>query len=383
MKLLKNVNEFMNSSVLINWDNLTKCSLVMVLGAMTYMLWVIWYVFVFSTPTMKYWMNESLYYQHLTTSTIIFFLFLLWAFISKKFQDNKYIQKYFPYFAIFFFGATLIYGGFNIGIISPATVGGYISLISVGVVLFERKIIYSTAIPVTIFMLSCIVLSGMEKIPYAPLFSRELNSSILSENPFWIYSMLYLYIPIFFASIVLFEILLTQWRNREGQIQTMSQLDPLTGIYNRRCIGNSLNEMHEEEENYALVLLDLDYFKNINDSYGHDVGDKVLREVARLLSQSLREKDLVGRFGGEEFVLLLREKQLLHALEIAERCRKKIETLRITSDSQQEIQISASFGVAVSQTGASKEEILRQADQALYFAKRNGRNQVRSYQELD
>lgn len=379
MKLVQTIKNFMKSSVLVNWDNLTKCTLVMVIGAAIYLLWTIWYAFVLSMPTLKYWMNESLFPKHLIINIVIFLLFIVFAGISVSWKAKKWMQIYFPYFAVSFFGATFIFAGFYVGILSPVTVSGYISLISVGIVLFERKIIYSVAIPITLIILVGVILSGMEKIPYAPLFSRELNSSILTENQFWIYSMLYLYLPILLVTIILFEILLTQWRNREAQIQIMSQLDPLTGIFNRRCIGNSLNTMDMSHESYALILLDLDHFKNINDTYGHDVGDRVLCHVAKLLNTNLREHDLVGRFGGEEFVLLLKEKQLENAVEIAERCRKRIEQSQITFDQQIIVQVTASLGVAVSRDGVNKEDVFKQADQALYLAKKNGRNQVRSY----
>ena len=382
MKLLEKIKEFLNGSVLLNWDSLSKSNFVMFLGALTYILWIIWYLFVFSIPELKYWMNESIFFSHITVSVIIIILFLSWTFIGIKWKDNYWIQTYFPYFCIMFFGVTLIYGGFNVGIISPATIGSYISLISVGIVLFERKIIYSTAVPITVFLLSSIILSVMGKIPYAPLFSSELNSRILSRNPFWIYSMLYLYIPIFFMSILLFEVLLTQWRNREKQIQIMSQLDPLTGIFNRRYISQSLERIHQQKCDYSLVVLDLDFFKNINDSYGHDVGDRVLRDVAQVLSLNLRGNDLVGRFGGEEFVLLLCDKQQAHAMEIAERCREKIEQLNVEYAENQNIKITASFGVATWKPGLTKEIVLRHADQALYLAKHNGRNQVRNYLEV-
>ena len=382
MKLLEKIKEFLNGSVLLNWDSLSKSNFVMFLGALTYILWIIWYLFVFSIPELKYWMNESIFFSHMTVSVIIIILFLSWAFIGIKWKDNYWIQTYFPYFCIMFFGVTLIYGGFNVGIISPATIGSYISLISVGIVLFERKIIYSTAVPITVFLLSSIILSVMGKIPYAPLFSSELNSRILSRNPFWIYSMLYLYIPIFFMSILLFEVLLTQWRNREKQIQIMSQLDPLTGIFNRRYISQSLERIHQQKCDYSLVVLDLDFFKNINDSYGHDVGDRVLRDVAQVLSLNLRGNDLVGRFGGEEFVLLLCDKQQAHAMEIAEKCREKIEQLNVEYAENKNIKITASFGVATWKPGLTKEIVLRHADQALYLAKHNGRNQVRNYLEV-
>lgn len=281
-----------------------------------------------------------------------------------------------------YFGITLIYGGFNVGILSPATIGGYISLISVGIVLLERKVIYSTAIPVTIFMLSCIVLSGLEKIPYAPLFSQELNQTILSENPFWIYSMLFLYAPIFIFSIILFEILLTQWRYREEQIQYMSSFDPLTNIFNRRSLAQRLSVIQLENQSYALILLDLDHFKSINDHYGHDIGDLVLIKVAQLFNLHLHKGDMVGRYGGEEFLLILQNKTEHQVLSFAEQLRKCIEQEQISLDLQDELHVTASLGVAFSEQNISTEMVLRYADQALYLAKKKGRNQVCCYAEV-
>ena len=382
MKVWGKFSALINGNIILNWHPLTQCCLVMVLGALVYILWIAWYIFVFSIPTMKYWMNESLYHSHLTISVIILIIFLLLAFLSCKFKRHKKLQKCFPYFAILYFGATLIYGGFNVGILSPATLGGYISLIFVGIVLFERKIIYSTVIPVTIFMLVCMVLSSLEKIPYAPLFSRELNQTILSENSFWIYSMLFLYAPIFIFSIILFEVLLTQWRNREAQIQHMSLFDPLTNIYNRRSLAQRLNFMQVENQDYALILLDLDHFKHINDHYGHDIGDMVLIKVAQLFNLHLRDGDMAGRYGGEEFLLILQNKTQRQAVLIAEQFRQYIEQEPIPLDLYHEIYITASFGVAISEENVNKEMVLKHADQALYLAKNKGRNQVRSYTEV-
>jgi diguanylate cyclase (GGDEF)-like protein len=196
--------------------------------------------------------------------------------------------------------------------------------------------------------------------------------------------MLYFYIPIFFASLVLFEVLLTQWRKREKMIEQVSIIDPLTGIFNRRKISENIDMLKQQQSSFAIVLLDLDYFKDINDKYGHDIGDIVLQQVAGILTENIHEEDIVGRFGGEEFIILTRGGQLAKAIDIAERCRKAIEKEVILLDTQRKISITASFGVAASINpfGITKEEIIRQADQALYLAKKNGRNQVRHFLEI-
>ena len=194
--------------------------------------------------------------------------------------------------------------------------------------------------------------------------------------------MLFLYAPIFIFSIILFEVLLTQWRNREAQIQHMSLFDPLTNIYNRRSLAQRLNFMQVENQDYALILLDLDHFKHINDHYGHDIGDIVLIKVAQLFNLHLRDGDMAGRYGGEEFLLILQNKTQQQAVLIAEQFRQYIEQEPIPLDLNHEIYITASFGVAISEENVNKEMVLKHADQALYLAKNKGRNQVRSYTEV-
>ena len=91
MKILEKIKEFLNGSALLNWDSLSKSNFVMILGALTYIIWIIWYLFVFSVPELKYWMAESLFTSHIVLSVIIIFLFLLWAFIGIKWKDNIWI----------------------------------------------------------------------------------------------------------------------------------------------------------------------------------------------------------------------------------------------------------------------------------------------------
>ncbi len=377
------IQRFMSESVIVNWSNVSKGVLVLVLGALDHILWLAWYWFGYTHDVLHHWLSKSYFTGHLRYLIIVITVFIILILSCFLFKNNKFFQKYFPYVAVLYFGLTFIKGGYTIGIISPATIAGYISLISVGLVLFERRIIYFTFIPITIFLLIAIYLSATERIDYAPIFSEELKFSVLYKNDFWVSSMLFLYVPIFFASIVLFEILLIQWKNREKLFNEMSLIDPLTGIFNRRSIANHLKCIQEKNIHYSLILIDLDYFKNINDTYGHDAGDNVLKNVANILSQNLREEDLLGRFGGEEFILILNETNLTQAVAIAECCRQNLQKKPIVINRLHSIQVSASFGVAESLGDLSNEIIIHRADQALYFAKANGRNQVRYYQELE
>lgn len=162
--------------------------------------------------------------------------------------------------------------------------------------------------------------------------------------------------------------------------------DPLTGLYNRRFFYRMAQaELERGQQNGqfpALVMLDIDYFKRINDTYGHPVGDLVLRYVSNLLSDSVRKGDVVIRFGGEEFAVLLPNTRLEAAHLVAERLRTLVAEAPILSEREQVIRLTLSAGVAISDPDHSDlNGLIRCADQALYQAKQAGRNQVIAWRE--
>lgn len=153
-----------------------------------------------------------------------------------------------------------------------------------------------------------------------------------------------------------------------------SQKDGLTGLFNRRTLDDRLMEWTKEEKNYALIMFDVDHFKNVNDTYGHDVGDEVLRFIAAVMLQHTRPTDSCYRFGGEEFVILLPNTSRDEAYHIAERLRQHFESTN--SPTSQPIYISAGISEYPSD-GMVGNDMIKKADELLYEAKRNGRNQVR------
>jgi two-component system cell cycle response regulator len=157
--------------------------------------------------------------------------------------------------------------------------------------------------------------------------------------------------------------------------------DPLTSMHNRRYLERHLGQLVatnvERGRPVSLLILDVDHFKVVNDSYGHDVGDEVLREVARRITASLRGIDLSCRFGGEEFVAAFSGVEAARALEIGERLRCKIadEPFPVQTD-KGPLYVTISIGAATSHDGDTAESLLKRADQALYRAKKDGRNRV-------
>ena len=166
-----------------------------------------------------------------------------------------------------------------------------------------------------------------------------------------------------------------------ARLETRAIRDDLTKVYNRRGLIEiaiaELNRAHRFKHSLGLILLDLDHYKVVNDSFGHAAGDEVLRVVAGICRAAIREIDVIGRYGGDEFVIVLPECSLEAALIVAERVRNMLESNPILVG-EQEIKITLSAGVASDLLGSlSLDDLLRQADQALYAAKSAGRNCVR------
>ena len=161
------------------------------------------------------------------------------------------------------------------------------------------------------------------------------------------------------------------------ELQTMAFSDALTGLMNRRAFDEIIEyEMrdHRGGEPLVLLLIDIDSFKAINDDYGHLVGDEVIRQVGRALQANTRADDTVSRYGGEEFVMLLRNLGLDRAESIAERLRMQVAGIRGLPE---EIHVTVSIGLAVHGPGDTFASFLKRSDDALYSAKRSGRNRVR------
>ncbi|QSX35603.1 GGDEF domain-containing protein [Shewanella sedimentimangrovi] len=156
--------------------------------------------------------------------------------------------------------------------------------------------------------------------------------------------------------------------------------DPLTGLFNRRALFERLQTEVLRADRYlrsvTVLLLDLDRFKRVNDQYGHLVGDKVLQSFAVAAQKAVRNVDLVGRYGGEEFLVILPETDAKHALDVAERIRESCEALLVTTDDGEEVRFTTSIGLAQWQGPEDLAELVERADNALYRAKTAGRNRV-------
>ncbi|MFL6796918.1 MAG: PleD family two-component system response regulator [Xanthobacteraceae bacterium] len=164
----------------------------------------------------------------------------------------------------------------------------------------------------------------------------------------------------------------------------MAVTDALTGLYNRRYmethVAALVHQASSRGKPLSVLVLDIDYFKSINDAYGHDAGDDVLREFAVRIRKSIRGIDLACRYGGEEFVVVMPEADLAVASVVAERLRRSIATEPfLMQQGSRAVEVTISIGMAALATGENASSVLKRADQALYRAKRDGRNRVVSH----
>lgn len=155
-------------------------------------------------------------------------------------------------------------------------------------------------------------------------------------------------------------------------MQHLADTDYLTNLPNRRLIEKKLNENSNRDLEFSVILFDVDHFKKVNDRFGHDIGDKVLKEFANLIQENIRDKDIVGRWGGEEFIIIANDLNAKQAVVFSDRLRKLIEEAAFSHQNK----VTASFGVAEYRQKEKIKDVLKRADIALYMAKENGRNKV-------
>lgn len=229
--------------------------------------------------------------------------------------------------------------------------------------------------------ISFFILAAGHFFPHAPLFASSPLNPDGSPKTYWLVFEMVL-VAVTLGILYIGLISTERWGNRESLYREMSSVDGLTRLTNRRSfIERGQTEfnraLHSPSAKLSCIMIDIDHFKQVNDTHGHQAGDAVLVEVSRILMDNARQYDEVGRYGGEEFAILLPRTPLEAALRVAERLRSHIEANSVTVDGM-DLTVTASFGVACYPSDAITDmaSLLKAADMALYDAKHQGRNRV-------
>lgn len=173
------------------------------------------------------------------------------------------------------------------------------------------------------------------------------------------------------------ETTVEELHSRATLLQAKAEIDALTGVFNRDTVFRRLQELFADEDGpsdlFHIMMVDVDHFKKINDTYGHPAGDAALGEIAQTLAASLRDNDIIGRYGGEEFILALPDIDEEAAFVIAERIRRQVACTTIHAN-EHAIHVTVSIGLTSRHNSEPLEQLIQRADAALYRAKRNGRD---------
>lgn len=249
--------------------------------------------------------------------------------------------------------------------------------------LIEDKRRYTIATILGLIAFGSFVSCRLLSVYFGPVYQLEIPEAVelgvYIFNTFCNFVFLFMVTAIFLVEMQTATI---QLQKQNAILDTMANIDPLTGLYNRRSMHNFLDDAQNSqgEAPFCLVMCDIDDFKKINDTYGHDTGDLVLREVARIAREHVGQKGHACRWGGEEMLLIIQGDVEL-ARRIAEDIRQEVNGFAFAAK-EQTIHCSITIGVALHQGGNSIDHTITHADDNLYYGKRNGKNRVVSDLEL-
>lgn len=286
-------------------------------------------------------------------------------------------SKVLVYLTIVYYAITTAFFAFATG---PLHMPGGFSVLGgivVGLLLFDRTVVVVGTLSWCAAMAAIALLSSDGMLPYGELVEAMNGGRPIAAATILRVGVLSTFLATFIA--LLCAAVIAHIRDQEQRLDHLAKIDDLTGIPNRRQLmdlfEHELRQASRYERPLAVIVIDLDHFKDVNDEYGHVVGDEVLAATARALAAGLRDADVLGRYGGEEFVLLLPNTDTAGAREVAERCRISLHDVAVRAG-HDTISVTASMGVASFPDIDTVDELLTAADNAMYAAKSGGRDRV-------
>lgn len=365
----------------LEWSSAAKATMLMVATFLMHAHYTLWAYFCLSRPEFadaiqtEFLISELPVFHGILLTTCVLCLVIP---LSKHLLGDTTLYEH---LAANYYGLSHCYFAWLIGTLSLPTGIVLAGAPVLGFIFFNRTAVVVAFVAASLTVLATSLLSAWGELPYAPVI-RQFTSSDGYVQLFWACNFILYSVPHLLFLFGLAYLVLRRWREREEQAHIMSRIDPLTGLLNRRAVLAHLHREQERSEHQgvplSVVMVDLDHFKQINDTSGHEAGDYVLIAAAEVLQKHVRQNDRVGRYGGEEFLMVLPGTDTDGARLLAERCRQQLEALEVLLFDGRRLRVSASMGLCCNQADRTltPEMMLRRADSALYAAKGAGRNRV-------
>tara|TARA_R110002073_G_scaffold2938_2_gene19116 strand:- start:60754 stop:63144 length:2391 start_codon:yes stop_codon:yes gene_type:complete len=363
------------------WTPTMKTALLAGLGTSQFLLYGGWGLFLLILPNREDLLNVDWVISTIPIAIPVILGMALLSFIGIKINRRYPNSPLYQHFTHQYYAITLVGFGYLIGTLSLPVGILLVGSPLIGLIFFRPAYVWFGMLTSMSLLLGLTAMSAMHYIPYAPAIAQPEFSFYVTEA-LWLAGLYILMTPNIIIIIYLSDRTFGHWRERGIEARTMSLTDSLTGTHNRRSIIDMLDKELARTLRHgpplALILLDMDHFKQINDTWGHPTGDRVLKAAAIQLNHAIRDCDAIGRFGGEEFLILLPDTTLAGSQALAERCRTQLEQCTVLADDGTPIALTASFGVACNEHCLilTNKNLIKAADEALYTAKSGGRNRV-------
>jgi len=364
----------------LNMTNGEKTALLMFAMILQLISYLLWDIFVLYHPSYHAFVHLPVIFIKIQAIclSILVCLGMMWLAI-RRVRSDQFNHRLMVAAVVLYVLDLMLMGWFS-GLFTVALGVVLAGATFVGVLMLPPILVLTAALFATFLLLGLGAATIYLGLPYAPIFKQQIIGLNLDYTTFYFVSQFYFSIPFLMVVLLMAYFFLKDWKRREALFKRTSERDGLTQLFNRRIAQDKLLAALKvaSGEPVSVVLVDLDFFKAINDTYGHLVGDQVLQATANSLQAAARQHDIVARFGGEEFLLVLVNTSHEAARQAAERHRRKIEQILVIAEQQQVVRLTASFGVATVLSGhdVSPDFVLKEADAALYQAKEDGRNQV-------
>ncbi|MCG8613438.1 MAG: GGDEF domain-containing protein [Pseudomonadales bacterium] len=365
----------------LEWEDSSKACLLLFASLLAHLQYLGWAYYLLSHPArdelinIEFALSQLPYFHGIVALSAV--LFVIGIIGSLKRSESVLWQ----HLGAQYYGISLCYFSFVIGTLTMPTGAVLAAAPVVGLILFDRAAVFGALASSTLLILVISYGSALQWWEYAPVIKNFVSESG-HLSMFWLTSMLLFTVPHFLMLTIMAAYVLRRWRMREEEVRYLSLTDPLTSVSNRRSamshLERELERSRRKGPSLSVVMVDLDHFKRVNDTWGHGIGDEVLVKAAKTLRETVRQNDMVGRLGGEEFLLILPGTDQKGAEFLAERCRQHIAKLEVDTGQREILKVTASMGIYCNEHNRLLESdmLLEYADQALYHAKESGRNRV-------